>query len=424
MILSILILFDLTVLFWIIWWLYRKESGVMKNIFWAALGVKLFAGLAVGWIYFYHYGQGDTITYWNDGKFLAEKMISDFSGTLSFYWDDSAFQWEGLINDRPRSLFFVKISGLLAFLCYGNYWMMSVVISFISFLGAWYLCVKIIQFFPDARLASIIAFLFYPSVVFWSSGLIKESLGLAALYFLSGILLTIIKSRRIKMWEFVTALASLWIAWNLKYYWVGIFIPIAITTVLVIMIKIFKPTFKRFELTIWIGLFILLLLGTTSIHPNFYPSRILQVIWENNREFMTLTNSNNAIHYRDLSPSLNSVLLNVPQALVSGIFRPFVWEAHNVTSMAAGVENLILLILTLMAIPSMPKLFSSPNRILVLAILTYILILATFLALSTPNLGTLSRYKVGFLPFLVYLLISQNQWIVRFIVRKKVTGQQ
>ena len=139
---------------------------------------------------------------------------------------------------------------------------------------------------------------------------------------------------------------------------------------------------------------------------------------------MTLTNSNNAIHYRDLSPSLNSVLLNVPQALVSGIFRPFVWEAHNVTSMAAGVENLILLILTLMAIPSMPKLFSSPNRILVLAILTYILILATFLALSTPNLGTLSRYKVGFLPFLVYLLISQNQWIVRFIVRKKVTGQQ
>ena len=197
MMVSLIFLIDLAILFWIARWLWLKQSAQMRTIFWPALAVKLLAGLAVGWIYFYHYDQGDTITYWYDGKLVAERIVSDPLSALNFYWDDGAFQWDGLINHRPRSLFFVKISGLLALLCGGSYWMMALIISFCSFLGAWYLCVKAIYFFPDARLPAILAFLFYPSVVFWSSGLIKESLGLGALYFLSGILLMLINQRKI-----------------------------------------------------------------------------------------------------------------------------------------------------------------------------------------------------------------------------------
>ena len=422
MIVSITIFFDLLILFWIAWWMHGKTSGSMRIVFWPALVLKLLAGLAVGWIYFYYYGHGDTITYWNDGKLVAGKMISDPLKAMRFFWDDS-FQWDGLINDKPRSLFFVKISGLLAFVGGGNYWMMSLIISFISFLGAWYLCLKTTRFFPEARRAVVVAFLFYPSVIFWSSGLIKESLGLAALYFLGSILLTIISNKKIFVWEYMVALASLWISWNLKYYWVGAFMPVAITTILVIFVKKLKPALVKYELSMWIILFILLLSIATSVHPNFYPNRFLEVIVANNQEFMALTDQENAILYQNLNPSLKSVLVNMPQALISGISRPFVWEAHNVISFAAGLENLVLALLVLSSIPSVPKIFKSPDRLLVLAMLTYIIILAIFLSLSTPNLGTLSRYKVGFLPFLVFLLIFQNQWIVRFFVRKKITVQ-
>ena len=422
MIVSITIFFDLLILFWIAWWMHGKTSGSMRIVFWPALVLKLLAGLAVGWIYFYYYGHGDTITYWNDGKLVAGKMISDPLKAMRFFWDDS-FQWDGLINDKPRSLFFVKISGLLAFVGGGNYWMMSLIISFISFLGAWYLCLKTTRFFPEARRAVVVAFLFYPSVIFWSSGLIKESLGLAALYFLGSILLTIISNKKIFVWEYMVALASLWISWNLKYYWVGAFMPVAITTILVIFVKKLKPALVKYELSMWIVLFILLLSIATSVHPNFYPNRFLEVIVANNQEFMALTDQENAILYQNLNPSLKSVLVNMPQALISGIFRPFVWEAHNVISFAAGLENFVLALLVLSSIPSVPKIFKSPDRLLVLAMLTYIIILAIFLSLSTPNLGTLSRYKVGFLPFLVFLLVFQNQWIVRFFIRKKITVQ-
>ena len=87
MIVSITIFFDLLILFWIAWWMYSKISGPMRIIFWPALALKLLAGLAVGWIYFYYYGQGDTITYWNDGKLVAEKMISDPLEAMRFFWE-------------------------------------------------------------------------------------------------------------------------------------------------------------------------------------------------------------------------------------------------------------------------------------------------------------------------------------------------
>ena len=221
------------------------------------------------------------------------------------------------------------------------------------------------------------------------------------------------------MWEWLVTMTCLWISWNLKYYWVGAFMPIAVTTVLVIMLKRLKPALARFELSIWTGLFILLLLVATSVHPNFYPSRFLEVIWQNNQEFMTLTGTDNAIHYHNLQPSLKSILLNIPEALLAGIFRPFFWEAHNAISFIAGMENLALMILGLMAVPALPQFFRAPNRLLVLSMLAYIIILATFLALSTPNLGTLSRYKVGFLPFLVYLLLYHNQLMGWFVNRRK-----
>jgi len=47
--------------------------------------------------------------------------------------------------------------------------------------------------------------------------------------------------------------------------------------------------------------------------------------------------------------------------------------------------------------------------ILVIACTTFILILATMLAIAAPNLGNLIRYKTAFLPLLWFLLLSGNR---------------
>ncbi|MEO1653596.1 MAG: hypothetical protein AAFU64_08630, partial [Bacteroidota bacterium] len=44
------------------------------------------------------------------------------------------------------------------------------------------------------------------------------------------------------------------------------------------------------------------------------------------------------------------------------------------------------------------------QQLLLVATLTYIVILYTLLALASPNMGSLARYKIGASPFLIYLL--------------------
>jgi hypothetical protein len=53
---------------------------------------------------------------------------------------------------------------------------------------------------------------------------------------------------------------------------------------------------------------------------------------------------------------------------------------------------------------------------LVVMLALYCLLLAAFIGLSTPNLGTLSRYRAGLLPWLLLLLL-QNDY-VRYLLKK------
>jgi hypothetical protein len=43
-------------------------------------------------------------------------------------------------------------------------------------------------------------------------------------------------------------------------------------------------------------------------------------------------------------------------------------------------------------------------------LLVFSLVLAAMFALSTPNLGSLNRYRVTFLPFLVFLILQTPFW--------------
>jgi hypothetical protein len=115
-----------------------------------------------------------------------------------------------------------------------------------------------------------------------------------------------------------------------------------------------------------------------------------------------------------------SVLYQAPKALISGLFRPFLWEAWNVFQVLVAVENLILAALFLTSIPRWKEIFTGGNSLLVLSVLVYVVLLCVFLALSTPNFGTLVRYRVGFLPFFVLLMSINNPFALgleRFIQR-------
>jgi hypothetical protein len=104
--------------------------------------------------------------------------------------------------------------------------------------------------------------------------------------------------------------------------------------------------------------------------------------------------------------------------LFSGLFRPFIAEARTALQLLIALENLVLMVLTAGALTQVKRLASSKHRLLLLAILIYTILMCIFLALSTPNFGTLSRYRVGFLPYFVFLLTIENPLIYKLMTLK------
>ena len=385
--------------------LWRKQELPIRKFYWHGLAAKLSAGILVGIIHAAFYSSSDTFALFEWAKELSQQARIDFPGYLDYLWNGGS---EGYYPGAERTIFFVKITSVFALLSYDNYWIASLYFSLFSFLAGWRLTKLIWLNFPGVGIPAAVALLFFPSCVFWASGIIKETLALTGLYMLAMIFLRLWLKQRITILQIVVGLLAAWVVWDLKYYFIGLFIPALLATWVTRFITE-KRNLRAFsaEITIWLLIFLGICLVASFAHPNFSLNRLPDVLVSNNGAFLKLSSPEDIIHFYDLDNTWLSVALNSPWALVSGLFRPFIWEADSILKVAVSVENLVILVLVMMSTKSLLNLNSSPHRLLVLAILVYSILLCVFLAISTPNFGTLVRYRVGFLPFLLIVLVNQ-----------------
>src|SRR5688572_18422717 len=164
------------------WW--RRERQ-LPGLFWPALVVKIFAGIALGLLYWYYYRGGDTINYFRESVLMADLARTDFMGYLNFLWTSNAENLTLSTDNAPRALFFTKIVSIFSLITSDNYWLIALYLAFSACVGPWGLLKGPSRHVRVAVLPAVVAFLFFPSVPFWSSGVIKESPARAAFYFLS-----------------------------------------------------------------------------------------------------------------------------------------------------------------------------------------------------------------------------------------------
>lgn len=390
---------------------WKKANAVIKSFFIPALLLHIMAGICLGLLYVHYYGESDTLIYFHEGLKLNELAFTDVQAYLNFVWrnvaDDSFLQT--LVYSDKRALFMVKISSLILLLSLNNYWIASVYFSVISFLASWQISNVLNQYFPSNRNAIIFSFLFIPSVVFWSSGVVKESIALTSLFCIVSNFIRLYKGKRLAWWQWLISIICIWLLYNLKYYYLAVVMPVIITSLLVQRITIHWP--KRVfvqELILWLTIFCTFSLLVTQLHPNFYPSRFLSVIYSNYLAFLANSAPEDVMHFQYLSENWTNVILLSPWAFVSGLFRPFIWESTNVLQTIAALENTCFLVLAISSLPALKTLSRHPDRILIFATLLYCFVLSVFLTLSTPNFGTLIRYRVGFLSFFIFLTTSSS----------------
>src|SRR5690606_38974782 len=208
---------------------------------------------------------------------------------LQFLWhSDASFPvWSALSIKDPRAIFMTKFVSVVNLFTANNYWVTSLYFSFVSFLGSWFLVRTIIRIAPAASLAAAIAFLFFPTVVVWSSGIIKESLAMPCLFFLAQFVLRMIYKRRITALSWILLPVTMWVLWGLKYYYLGVFLPVAVTAWFISRLRSRYNIHWAAEVLLWVAVISMPILLVSLLHYNFDFQRLLQVVVHNN-ELYTL----------------------------------------------------------------------------------------------------------------------------------------
>jgi hypothetical protein len=401
------IVFNITLVLLSVFYFYRKFASKSKALFFLALMLKIGAAISVGLIYTYYYPQStDTWSYFNSACNLADLARTDLGDYLNFIFTNQHSSSDGhLLYVEDRTSLFVKFTSILCLAGGNSYWICAIYFSIISFFSSWYLYLQVCLWREPVSNAAAVSLFFLPSVIFWGSGLIKETLALAGLYYLTSIFIRFVTNGKLVAIHFLIALVALVVTWLFKYYWLAVFLVVLVPSVVVILLLRQRPCTVGRSILIWIFFFLVTCVLGSFLHPNFYASRIFLVIVENHDRYVQLSSSANLIHFYKLTPDWLGMLTNSPWAVISGLYRPFFWEATSATSWLVAIENLFIFIFTLGAL--MSKRNSSDWRT-TFFILAYSILLCALLALSTPNFGTLSRYRVGFLPFFFFAVLWSN----------------
>lgn len=399
----------------------RKLDVSIQSYYWPAFIVKMTAGISLGLVYTFAYSSGDTFYLFEESVWMADYFHSDPMGYFKSLWDESNLPTNTTITiEQPRSLFFVKTVSLLAIVSHNNYWISALYLSLFSFLASFWFFKQVIKNVQVTAIHAAIAILFFPSVVFWSSGIIKESLASAALLVLSVYFLKILFKDRVNLLGWILIALSFWLLWSLKYYWVALFVPVTITSLLISSIRSRLGGSTLKTVLIWVFVFLAITVGVSFLHPNFNLDRLLNVVVENNSAYAELSDPTDLIHFNGLQPTWMSIIMNSPWALISGLFRPFLWEVDSLLKFIISLEGLLIFALIAGQAYRLKKIHVD-HKPLILSILFYSILLCIFLSLSTPNLGSLSRYKVGFLPFLLLLLTNENPilaWVGKYFKQR------
>lgn len=379
--------------------LWRFVQQLLPLILYAsALMAKVLAGVALGLLYLYHYDGGDTWGYYLQASEWAALSFEDF-------WLEITMQLES--SQSVRAIWFTRMVAVFIYVTKVDYWLCATYFSLLSFAASLYAVHAFSLWRSELKTASIVAFMMIPSLVFWSSGLLKESLGYAALMIVLGFYAKSRSEQKLGVADYMLfalgliflvmikyyiaalllpALAFLWLFYGKSFFWWG-WRPISHAAVILLVLLV-----PAYLFVLWLS-------------PNFYGAEIFRVIQENH-DWM-LDRSSEASSLSGLGyDGFVGVLLEGIYYSFSALFRPLFYESMSFPAVLSGIENLAILLLVAWVCVKGESRVSGLRAELIVGII-FVLGCGVLLAYSVPNLGTIARYKVYYMPILLLIVFSR-----------------
>jgi len=415
-------------------WKFFELPYVSKRVVGVAFVMKVLAGLGITLLYTYYYTDkqnSDIYKYFDDGLFLNSLFYSDpklflklllevnidtpdvVSQITSFnHWDPKVRSY--LYND---SRFIIKLNALLAFVSMGNVYTHSLFAAFFGFVGLTafvrgfhaLMNADVVLNSFDVSSTKLYAFLlfFFPSVLMWSSAMLKETilvLGFGLLVWLIGGA----KEHFRRVWFWVGLVLLLVMMGVFKVY---VLLSFVVAGLFFVLSKWFK---SKWQLGLGAAVFVMVAgLMAVAVDTFLLHNAVLEGIgkkqWDSIRlaEYMK---AGSVVYIPAVEAgSLWSFVQAVPFALWNVVCAPMIWNVKSVMLLPLAVENVVLMLLLLLVGFNVRR-FGLREARLFFAVLIFCFLLFVLIGITTPVLGSIVRYRV---PGIILLLMPVAVGLVR-----------
>ena len=395
----------------------RTQDPRIVRLVALSLAMHVLAAFAQYWVQEIYYGIADAHGYLEDGLPIAEAMRDDPIGVAPelfkmLFQLPARFPFLQLGPGDSSSSMTALTSMIIFFV--GDYSMIAVFLSIaiLTWMSSLLIARPLSESVPHhERWLVYVSMMVVPSVVYWSSGVIKEAFVLIGMNVLGfSIYQALIKRRRI--WLIAGAIGLAPIAMVKAY----VLFPLVLALGAWVFVrrlnasgtrrKIPWTAFAIGSVTITGGLFAL-----SAVFPKFALANLGELAGNQQAAWSSQGGNSTVQIGSGDNTTIGEQLPHLPLALVNALFRPFFFEVHNVTIIAAAIETsaLTVLILTMVWRFKLPvardAVLTSP---LLAASLTFALSFAFAVGLVTLNLGSLSRYRMPMVPFYVLSVLLLN----------------
>lgn len=414
---SLLILHFIVIIFLISRLSFFKDSGLSLFELLLFFLLKVFVGFFLIWVYSNIYperNRADVFKYFDDACIIWSNANSSVFSVFQFMFSPLSPSFQSLIANTHHvdkqgggfldasHLSVIKLNLLIRLFSSGFIFIHSLWFSFLSFIG----CVAIYKVFSvineKGKAALKFSFFLLPSLLFWGSGLIKESL----VFFSLGVLI-------FSFHKFVTTKSIQALGFFILFlFFLFTLKPFTLFAIILSVFFYVLPSKFKFAFSILLSLLFLLFSGPIA-------SKLLV----KRNEFTRNAEKRNASSVIDTTiyEGKNTELIKLmPSAISSVLFKPNFFQKFSKRDILFALENVVFLILLIFALYNF-RCYSSFNFSLLFSLVIFAIAQLLIIGYSVSVLGAIVRYKVTAFPFLWYIVLypyNLKKYIYDKICRK------
>ena len=400
-------------------------DSITKPYFLPAFMLKAFGAISLGLVYQFYYGGGDTFAFHTHGSahifeaFLKspeagfrlllangnyEPVFYEFARQIWYFRDEQTY-------------FVIRLAAIADLFTFGTYSATALLFALFAFFGLWSLFQVAYRRFPEFHFQFAFGALFIPSVAFWGSGILKDTITLGAVGFIVYSFDSVFFRVRRVLWNLVLFVLMCFVVYSIKKYILLSILPALIFWYFLANANRVRNTVLR---TMIYPVFLVVGVSIGYVIADRVGEDDPRYALENLSQTAAITaydirygwgarfGENSGYTLGELDGSLGSLLRLAPAAINVSLFRPYLWEVRNPFMLLSAVESLFLLALTLWVLrkSGLKGFFKHAIKPFPLFCFTFSILFAFAVGVSTFNFGTLARYKIPLMPLYLFALFS------------------